>query len=104
MAELVKSFEVAADHPVFAGHFPGRPIVPGVMLLEWVLTEVGQALGRAPHALRVREAKFFAPLEPGQRARLHFDVPAAHSLRCAFHIRRDSAAIARGVLEWGADG
>ena len=101
MGERVANFEVAADHPVFAGHFPGRPIVPGVMLLEWVLVEVGGALGRAPRQLRVREAKFFAPLEPAQRAQLRFELPA-EGTRCAFDIRREATPIARGTLEWDA--
>lgn len=95
-----RTFEVAPDHPVFAGHFPGRPIVPGVMLLEWVQAEVAAVLQRAPHELRVREAKFFMPLEPGQRAELRFDAPSADAKRCAFDIRRDATPIARGTLEW----
>ena len=95
------SFEVAAGHPVFAGHFPGRPIVPGVMLLEWMLGEVSGALHRAPHELRVREAKFFTPLEPGQRAQLRFELPA-DGTRCAFDIRRDQTVVARGTVEWNA--
>ncbi len=100
MAESpAKFFTVAADHPIFAGHFPGRPIVPGVMLLEWVLAEVSLALGRAPAAVRVREAKFFLPLEPGQRAQLHVDA-AGTTTRCAFDIRREATVIARGILEW----
>lgn len=100
MAELpAKFFEVAADHPIFAGHFPGRPIVPGVMLLEWAQAEVGRALGRAPAALRVREAKFFTPLEPGRRAQLHVDLGGT-ATRCAFDIRCEATAIARGILEW----
>lgn len=98
---VVKTLEVGADHPVFAGHFPGRPIVPGVMLLEWAQAEIGAALGCAPHELRVREAKFFAPLEPGQRATLQFGSPAASVARVAFEIHRDSAPVARGVLERG---
>jgi 3-hydroxyacyl-[acyl-carrier-protein] dehydratase len=100
MSERLMNFEVAADHPVFAGHFPGRPIVPGVMLLEWAQDQIGQSLGRAPHQLRVREAKFFTPLEPGQRARLRFEPPARDASRCAFDIRRDETLIARGTLEW----
>ena len=102
MAEAaVKSFEAAAGHPVFAGHFPGRPIVPGVMLLEWVQAEIATTLRRRPRELRVREAKFFTPLEPGQRALLRFDAPAGEAARCAFEIRRDATLVARGTLEWG---
>lgn len=100
MAELTsKVFEVPAAHPIFAGHFPGRPIVPGVMLLECVLAEVADSLRRPTAALRVREAKFFAPLEPGQRAQVDL---AFSGTRCTFDIRRDGATIARGVLEWDA--
>ena len=100
MAEPAKSLSVPGDHPVFTGHFPGRPIVPGVMLLEWAQAEIGRACGRAPHALRVREAKFFTPLEPGQAAHLHFETPADDATRCAFEIRRDAILVARGTLEW----
>lgn len=98
MAEVPpKTFEVAADHPIFAGHFPGRPIVPGVMLLEWALSEAATSLQRSPAAVRVREAKFFTPLEPGQRAQMKLEVSG---VRCSFDIRRDGTSIARGVLEW----
>ena len=100
MADVL-NYAVPADHPVFAGHFPGRPIVPGVMLLEWMLSEVSSALCRAPHELRVREAKFFTPLEPEQRAQLRFELPA-DGTRCAFDIRCDATVVARGTVEWNA--
>jgi 3-hydroxyacyl-[acyl-carrier-protein] dehydratase len=104
MAERVLNFAVAPDHPVFAGHFPGRPIVPGVMLLEWAQAEIAAALGRVPHELRVREAKFFMPLEPARQAQLRFDAPAGDAVRCAFEIRHDQTVVARGTLEWGTRG
>jgi 3-hydroxymyristoyl/3-hydroxydecanoyl-(acyl carrier protein) dehydratase len=88
---------VPADHPVFAGHFPNRPIVPGVMLLEWVLEEIGAALGRPPATLRLRESKFFTPLSPGDDAELHCE---PGETRYSFAIRCGSASIARGVVEW----
>ena len=39
MSEVVASqrIEIGADHPAFDGHFPGRPILPGVALLAAVL-------------------------------------------------------------------
>ena len=100
MAERVVNFEVGPGHPVLAGHFPGRPIVPGVMLLEWVLVEVARMTARATAALRLREAKFFAPLEPAQGAELRLDRAAS---RAIFEIRSDTRLIARGVVEWDGD-
>jgi len=97
---MVEHFQLPADHPVFAGHFPGRPIVPGVMLLDWVLREASQTLGCTPAQIRVREAKFFTPLAPAQRAELKLELSGA---RGTFDIRCGDAAIARGVLEWNAD-
>lgn len=99
MAEEVKTFSLPPEHPVFRGHFPGNPIVPGVMLLEWVLDEVAHTLSRTPSALRIREAKFFTPLAPAQCAELRCEMGAQ---RCSFGIQYESVPIARGVLEWNA--
>lgn len=51
---------IPPDHPALAGHFPGNPIVPGVVLLDAVLRAAG--LGRA----RLPSVKFHAPLRPGE--------------------------------------
>ena len=100
MVDAVKTWSLPANHPVFRGHFPGNPIVPGVMLLEWVQDEVARAVSRAPSALRIREAKFFTPLGPAQLAELHCEIGER---RCTFSIRHAKASIARGVLEWSPD-
>jgi 3-hydroxyacyl-[acyl-carrier-protein] dehydratase len=95
-----KTLSVAAGHPIFAGHFPGRPIVPGVMLLEWVLAGIAQARHCPPSALRLREAKFFTPLGPAENAELRLELADS---RCTFSIHREAVTIARGVVDWAAD-
>jgi 3-hydroxymyristoyl/3-hydroxydecanoyl-(acyl carrier protein) dehydratase len=54
---------IEADHPAFDGHFPGAPLLPGVMLLSEVLEAVISAGWAAP--LQIASAKFLAPVRPG---------------------------------------
>src|SRR5438067_3373472 len=63
------SFEICrairTDHPSLAGHFPGNPIVPGVVILE----EVAAALSewrKESRLTEIRAAKFISALKPGQ--------------------------------------
>jgi 3-hydroxyacyl-[acyl-carrier-protein] dehydratase len=65
---------VAADHPAFAGHFPGHPIVPGALLIDLAIRAVAQATGRQISA--VAQAKFLSPALPGEALAVVFDVSA----------------------------
>jgi 3-hydroxymyristoyl/3-hydroxydecanoyl-(acyl carrier protein) dehydratase len=87
-----------ADHPSLPGHFPGRPLVAGVLLLE----RVADALRawRGERLACVREAKFVAPLGPEQAAELQL-TPAGAQVR--FELRRDGTLLARGLVEGAAD-
>lgn len=66
--EVRRQVAIAADHPSFAGHFPGRPMLPGVALvaeaMEAALEDaaLAKAIGPAP---RLSVVKFLAPVAPG---------------------------------------
>lgn len=60
-----------AEHPVFAGHFPGRPIVPGVMLLDWVLAESEKLTAKKVKA--IQSAKFQSPALPQEVLQLELE-------------------------------
>jgi 3-hydroxyacyl-[acyl-carrier-protein] dehydratase len=90
-----------ATHPVFAGHFPGDPLVPAVILLEQVAIAV--RAWRGLRMARVLEAKFMAPLLPAQTAMLRLsEVPPHPDVRIRFEIRRDDKLLARGLVEVAA--
>jgi 3-hydroxyacyl-[acyl-carrier-protein] dehydratase len=62
---MVLQRPLVADHPATDGHFPGRPIVPGAVLLDEVLTAVADACGLSPRHVCIEQAKFLRPLAPG---------------------------------------
>lgn len=85
---------VPPEHPCLPGHFPGHPLVPGVVVLE----HVAQALRhwRDQRLATIHEVKFLAPLHPGERAELQLQ---DHAGRVRFELRRDAQVLARGVVE-----
>lgn len=59
-------FTIEAGHPALPGHFPGRPIVPGVVLLDHAVLRIAAALGRPPHPARLASVKFLATVVPNE--------------------------------------
>jgi 3-hydroxymyristoyl/3-hydroxydecanoyl-(acyl carrier protein) dehydratase len=97
MSGYAQTLQFAADHPALPGHFPGQPLVPGVMLLEQLALAL--RAWRNQRLVRVPEAKFVAPLRPGESARLQLTPAAASASRVNFRIERDGILLARGVIE-----
>lgn len=86
---------IAANHPSLPGHFPGRPVVPGVVLLDCVLQEAERWLQRPLRVVALPNVKFTAPLLPDEAAELQLKLEA-QDLR--FTLSRDGAAIAQGLF------
>ena len=93
-SEIVETFCIDAAHPSLPGHFPGQPVVAGVVLLD----QVAACLHRhhAGRFARLPAVKFLAPLLPNQVATLHFTLDGP---RARFRILRDDATILSGEAE-----
>ena len=83
----------APDHPAFAGHFPGFPVVPGVLLLDAMLHLQEQETG--PAVAAIASAKFLRPVAPGQTVTLVYEGGAG---RRRFEIREGADLVATGQL------
>jgi len=91
-------FVIDPDHPCLPGHFPGRPLVPGVVLLDRVVAAIEAAHGPLG-PLRLPQAKFVQPLLPGEEARVELDGAAP---RWRFRVLRGDTLLASGEAVAGA--
>lgn len=66
MNEYRSSASVAPDHPCLAGHFPGNPIVPGVVVLELVAVAAREWQGPQSWIRKFSNVKFVSVLLPGE--------------------------------------
>ncbi|RMH93723.1 hypothetical protein EBB59_03465 [Lysobacter pythonis] len=88
-------FVIPHAHPCLPGHFPGQPVVPGVVILDEALRALEARQGALP-ALRLPQVKFLQPLLPGQAARVELSEVAPRRWR--FRVLRGDALIASGEL------
>lgn len=94
LAEI--ELEVARDHPAFEGHFPGHPILPGVVLLSEALAAIEATTGCPPHHWTVSSCKFPNPVSPGTPLTLAQERLATGGIR--IEIRSADGPVAIGTL------
>ena len=84
---------VTINEPYFAGHFPGRPIMPGVLIVEALAQAAGvlavesldlAGSGKLVYFMAIDGAKFRMPVEPGCLLRLEVEFVQKRSSVCKF--------------------
>jgi len=87
---------IVADHPAFDGHFPGTPVLPGVVLLDETIRAIELAGGGAARCWRVSSVKFLRAVGPGEPLTLEHEPFAGGSIR--FSLLSAGQAVATGAL------
>ncbi len=92
---------IGRDHPALPGHFPGMPVVPGVVVLEQLVQAAESRLGRPLRIAGLAQVKFLAPLLPEQRAQCSLEIERA---RLRFRVERGGQLIAQGAFALTVEG
>jgi 3-hydroxyacyl-[acyl-carrier-protein] dehydratase len=96
---------VTINEPFFQGHFPGRPVMPGVLLLEGMAQTAGAMCsvsrgGEAPqlvYFMTIDKAKFRRPVVPGDR--LEYHMTKINQRRTMWWYRGEAKVAGRVVAE-----
>jgi UDP-3-O-[3-hydroxymyristoyl] N-acetylglucosamine deacetylase/3-hydroxyacyl-[acyl-carrier-protein] dehydratase len=84
---------VTINEPFFQGHFPGHPIMPGVLIVECMaqvggllmLTDVGDAAQLVMYFTSLDNVKWRKPVKPGDQLRLEIDMVQRRGRMCKIH-------------------
>jgi len=97
---------VTVNEPHFQGHFPGEPIMPGVLLIEAMAQTAGalvvDSLGDAMHGklvyfMSIADARFRQPVRPGDQVMIH--VEKIHARKLAWKFRGECRVDGRTVAD-----
>jgi 3-hydroxyacyl-[acyl-carrier-protein] dehydratase len=83
------------DHPSLAGHFPGLPIVPGVVLLDETLYVIEQSQHAEDACWHLNMVKFHHTVMPGDPLRLTFQTQPDAQVH--FELHGPTGLVASGI-------
>jgi 3-hydroxymyristoyl/3-hydroxydecanoyl-(acyl carrier protein) dehydratase len=93
--------EVAADSPWVEGHFPDRPVLPGVVLLRWAIEAAGWLWPELATVRSISNLKFQHPILPPARLTLTLDVAqGGESRRLKFRYQQGERTCAQGGVTY----
>ena len=92
---------IAKDHAAYDGHFPGRPILPAVVLLAEALAVVQEELASSAGAWSIAQAKFTQAVAPGTPLEIALEATGDGA---RFEIRSPEGLVAAGAFARSAAG
>ncbi len=90
-----RTLSIPADHPAFAGHFPGAPILPGVVLLDAALHAAGTAIPAVNW--QIVTAKFHSAVRPAEVLTLEHETLPNGTVQ--FRVLRLDKLVVSGTLK-----
>lgn len=90
--------KISMQHAALAGHFPGNPVVPGVVLLDAVIHALSQQLGKSVTVTGMPNVKFLAPLQPEQEFSIAYTLKDGN--RAGFEVATDAHKILTGSIAY----
>jgi 3-hydroxyacyl-[acyl-carrier-protein] dehydratase len=89
---------ISAEHPSLPGHFPGAPIIPGVVILDEILAALTEWRGDSLVTI-ISAVKFLAPLKPDQPLMICLDSSEDAESQIAFSCHVEDHVIVEGRLQ-----
>ena len=84
---------ITINEPFFTGHFPGRPVMPGVLMIEamaqsagalWALSQASDEVKLIPLLAGVDQARFRKVVEPGDQMHIYLQVEKQRNMMAKF--------------------
>jgi 3-hydroxymyristoyl/3-hydroxydecanoyl-(acyl carrier protein) dehydratase len=91
-----RTVAISREHPALPGHFPGRPIVPGVVVLDEVIETLKEEYGQGLLVTGLPAVKLSSPLLPEEELTIKVDREDAETI--AFTCRVGDRLVASGSI------
>lgn len=83
--------ELLPSHPIYTGHFPGQPVVPGVCTLTIIKECIGQMLGYEVSYASIKECKYMSALIPDENLYITISITIGEDKNVKAVVNRDTA-------------